>query len=344
MAPIPEGDYKVSVMVAWIILRSLSFSLETCDTDPDNNLPIRVQIATLFSYCLYLPFLFTGPYMPYLDFLKGLNAAPIPWTKMRVLKIGLQFLRYFFWMSVANFLLYHFYAHALHWSPQLVIRLNSWALAGLIYYLIIFFIIKYVVLYGIPGVFASIEGYEAPPTPKCVLILSRFSHIWRHFDAGLYKFMTRHIYYSWIANAGNHFIGRIQGTVLVFTFVYVWHGVTPQVLLWAAINCLGVVLEKSGDAIALMPAYQRLERLLSDSNRRRLYGLLSMGLLVPSVAALSIFLSSLENSATVGYRVFIEGFPQVTLSLMFFTYCIAHVGFEMHNWKVRRNFKFLKAK
>ena len=345
MNAIPEGDYKVSVMVAWIILRSISYSLETCDADPDNNLPISRQILTLFAYCLYLPFLFTGPYMPYVDFMTGLNAPYRPWSVGRVMETLLQFVRFSIWVIIANFLLYHFYAHAMHWSPQLVVRLNSWALAGFLYYLIVFFVIKYVVLYGMPGLFASIEGYEAPPPPKCVLIICRFSELWRKFDYGLYMFMTRHIYLPWVASSGRGYISKLQGTALVFTFVYVWHGVTPQVMLWSGINFLGILAEKSADDIAARPWYIRWEQsYLSSRMKRRYHALLSMCLLVPSVTALAIFLSSLDNASTIGYRVFVEGFPQVTVSVMFFMYCIAQISFEVHNWKVRRGDKAMKVK
>ena len=70
-----EGDYKVSVMVAWIILRSLSFSLEICDIDPHAHLPPAPLLITLLGYCLYLPFLCTGPYMPYTDFRAGVGVC-----------------------------------------------------------------------------------------------------------------------------------------------------------------------------------------------------------------------------------------------------------------------------
>lgn len=69
----PEWEYKISVMVAWIILRSLSFSLEVCDTDPDSSTPHSSLLITLLGYCLYLPFLCTGPYMPYTDFRAGVS-------------------------------------------------------------------------------------------------------------------------------------------------------------------------------------------------------------------------------------------------------------------------------
>ena len=345
MSSVAEGDYKVSVMIAWIILRSLSYSLETCDADPNNDLAVSKQLFTLFAYCLYLPFLFTGPYMPYVDFMTGLNAVYQPWTLNRAIATLLQLFRFGVWLTVANMLLHFFYGHALHWSPQIVVRLDSWALAGFIYFLIIFFIIKYVVLYGIPGQLAIIEGYSPPPPPKCVLILCRFSHVWRHFDAGLYMFMTRHIYWSWLKNTARRFVHKVQGIALVFTFVYVWHGVTPQVMAWSGINFLGVMCEKSADTLSTKPFYKRFEeKVFSRRMKRRFYAVLSALLLVPSAASLSIFLTSIENAFSVISRIFIEGFPNVALTFLFFCYCTAQISFEVYNWKLRKGDKSLKVK
>ncbi|KAA0201703.1 hypothetical protein HAZT_HAZT005238 [Hyalella azteca] len=345
MAPIAEGDYKVSVMVAWIILRSLSYALETCDADPENNLPLSRQLLTLFAYCLYLPFLFTGPYMPYVEFMTGLNASYIPWSLKRLGLLILQLGRFSLWALVANFLLHHFYAHSLHWSPQLVIRMDSWAMGGFLYFLICFFIIKYVVLYGFPGVIASIEGFNAPPPPKCVIFIWRFSQLWRDFDHGLYLFMTRHIYLPWVTGSARGLMTKLQGTALVFTFVYVWHGVNPQVMMWSGINFCGIIMENCTDSIAAKPAYHEWEtRVFSPTMRRRFHALLSVLLLMPSVIALSIFLTSLDNASTIGIRVFMTGFPVVTLTLTFFLYCLAQISIEMHSWKVRRGDKSVKVK
>lgn len=332
----PEGDYKVSVMVAWIILRSLSFSLEICDTDPYARLPPVPLLTTLLGYCLYLPFLCTGPYMPYTDFRAGLSEPYRTWSLRRVVWAGLQILRFLWWLVLTQFLLFHFYAHSLHFMPELVKKMSSWSLAGFVYFLTAFLQLKYVVLYGLPSVLARVEGYDPPRHPRCTLMTYRFSDVWRYFDHGLYRFMLKHIYIPWVG-ADNSLARQLQGTALVFTFVYVWHGVSAQIFWWAAINFLGVVVEKLADHVARLPQYRAWEdRWLRGAWRRRFLGLAAVGLYVPSLAALTIFLSNLENALTVTNRIFVTGFPQCTLSTFFFMFCLGQCSMELQNWKMRQ--------
>ncbi|XP_063605939.1 protein-cysteine N-palmitoyltransferase HHAT-like [Penaeus indicus] len=336
---IPEGDYKVSVMVAWIILRSLSFCLEVCDTDPEGVLSPLPLLTTLLGYCLYLPFVCTGPYMPFRDFQAGLLLPYKEWTLKRVLGMVLQIIRFLWWMGFTQALLFHFYAHSLHFTPELVRKMTSWSMAGFVYFLTAFLQLKYVVLYGLPSVIARVEGYDPPRHPRCTLMTYRFSDIWRYFDHGLYRFMLKHIYIPWVG-ADNSLIRQVQGTALVFTFVYVWHGVSTQVFWWATINFFGVFAEKLGDYISRMQAYETWEsRWFPGSWQRRLHGLVAVCLYVPSLAALTIFLSNLENAFAITTRIFISGFPECTLSTFFFMFCLGQCSMELQNWKIRQKDK-----
>ncbi|KAK3876202.1 hypothetical protein Pcinc_018982 [Petrolisthes cinctipes] len=332
---IPDGDYKVSVIMAWIILRSLSFSLEICDQDPDARRSPLPLLLTLFGYCLYLPFLCTGPYMPYSDFEAGLAEPYRTWSLRQVGWVCGQLIRFLWWMGFTQFLLCQFYAHSLQFTPELVRKMTSWSLAGFVYFLAAFLQLKYVVLYGLPSVLARAEGYLPPRHPRCTLMTYRFSDVWRYFDQGLYRFMLRYIYVPWVGEDNS--VGRqLQGTILVFTFVYVWHGVSSQVLWWAIINCMGVVTEKLADIVARSDLYRRWEaRWLPGAWSRRWHGLLAVCLYVPSLTALTIFLSNIDNAMTVGKRIFITGFPQSTLAMFWFMYCLGQVSMELHNWKIR---------
>lgn len=331
----PEWEYKISVMVAWIILRSLSFSLEVCDADPDGSAPHASLLITLLGYCLYLPFLCTGPYMPYTDFRAGLSEPYRGWTIRKLGWTVLQVLRFLLWMGLANFLLFHFYAHSLHYMPELVKRMNSWSMAGFVYFLAAFMLLKYVVLYGLPSVLARLEGYEPPSHPRCTLMTYRMSDVWREFDHGLYRFMLKHIYIPWVGTDTSLY-RQLQGTALVFTFVYVWHGVSAPIFWWSAINFFGVVVEKAGDSIARTPHFKAWEvRWLPGAWQRRFHGLLAVGLYVPSLASLTIFLSSLENAQTVTDRIFFSGFPQCTATMFFFMFCLGQCSMELQNWKMQ---------
>ncbi|KAG7172301.1 cysteine N-palmitoyltransferase HHAT-like [Homarus americanus] len=335
---------KLIIWLTWcclLILFNTQFfiNLEICDTDPEGQLRPLPLLTTLLGYCLYLPFLCTGPYMPFTDFQTGLAEPYRTWTLKRVAGVGLQVIRFLWWMGFTQFLLYQFYAPSLHFMPQLMKKMSSWSMAGFVYFLTAFLQLKYVVLYGLPSVLARVEGYDPPRHPRCTLMTYRFSDVWRYFDHGLYRFMLKHIYIPWVGSEPS-MVRQLQGTALVFTFVYVWHGVTTQIFWWATINFFGVVAEKIGDHISRMSAYEALEsRWLPGAWQRRFHGLLAVFLYVPSLTALVIFISNLDNAKAIGHRIFISGFPQCTLSIFFFMFCLGQCSMELQNWKIRQKIK-----
>ena len=67
--------------------------------------------------------------------------------------------------------------------------MDVWSAGGLGYCLGQFFMIKYVVMYGLPSRLAALDRVEAPPPPKCIGRIHLYSQMWRDFDRGLYNFM-----------------------------------------------------------------------------------------------------------------------------------------------------------
>ncbi|MPC34238.1 Protein-cysteine N-palmitoyltransferase HHAT [Portunus trituberculatus] len=187
----------------------------------------------------------------------------VPVLMFVVLLTRLKLLVWLAWCLILILFNTHFFTSqlvsvSLHFMPELVKKMSSWSLAGFVYFLSAFLQLKYVVLYGLPSVLARVEGYNPPRHPRCTLMTYRLSDVWRYFDHGLYRFMLKHIYIPWVG-ADNSLARQLQGTALVFTFVYVWHGVSAQIFWWAAINFLGVVVEKLADHIARLPQYRAWE-------------------------------------------------------------------------------------
>lgn len=76
---------------------------------------------------------------------------------------------------------------------QFIERLGGWTMNGLGYCMGQYFHLKYVVVYGITTSIARCENINAPPIPKCVARVHKYSDMWRHFDRGLYLFLTRYV-------------------------------------------------------------------------------------------------------------------------------------------------------
>lgn len=56
-----------------------------------------------------------------------------------------------------------------------------------------FFHIKYVIIFGVPRLFATIDGMRPPGPPICISRVSKYSQMWRYFDHGLYEFLKNQV-------------------------------------------------------------------------------------------------------------------------------------------------------
>lgn len=69
-----EREYTTSVIIAWIMLRCVSFCLITCDEDPERTKPDLPYLLDILSYSFYFPNFITGPYVPYKDYRAGVSS------------------------------------------------------------------------------------------------------------------------------------------------------------------------------------------------------------------------------------------------------------------------------
>ena len=53
--------------------------------------------------------------------------------------------------------------------------------------------------------------------------------------------------------------GSLLASTMCFSFVYLWHGLMPHVMLWSFLNYVGIVCETVSKAIWQTATYQRIE-------------------------------------------------------------------------------------
>ncbi|KZC09562.1 Protein-cysteine N-palmitoyltransferase Rasp [Dufourea novaeangliae] len=135
----------------------------------------------------------------------------------------------------------HFISHIIKLllNPMVFEVLNPWALYGLGYCMGQFFLIKYVVVYGLNHTLCAIDNIQAPSQPKCVARIYLYSDMWKYFDKGLYKFLVRYIYIPLLKSNFN----KVLASFLCFTFVFVWHGMQINIFIWAFLNFIGLNIE-----------------------------------------------------------------------------------------------------
>jgi len=222
-----------------------------------------------------------------------------------------------------------------------------WTLAGVGLSVGGFFNLKYVIFYGWPRPFVVEDGIDkAPPHPKCIYRIHRYSEMWRYFDNGLYLFLRKYIYQPIIGTqTGSGGAGRkIIGATSTFMFIYVWHGISNHVMLWSLFNYVAVMTEMFASALGKYPPYANLEkRFLTPRGQRRFHAVLGAPLFVGSVLANFYFFMGSEVGHYFVYRAF-TSWPIETPLVMLFAYAGAQFSIEVKNWELRHELNLEKLK
>lgn len=87
-----------------------------------------------------------------------------------------------------------------------------------------FFNLKYVVIFGLPAVFAHIDKMQPQDGPICIARVTLYSKIWRNFDRGLYTFFKRYIFIP-ICQPTFSLGRKLIGVFVSYAFVLIWHGI-----------------------------------------------------------------------------------------------------------------------
>jgi hypothetical protein len=113
------------------------------------------------------------------------------WSAARTLVYVSWSFKYLFWALVLELALHYFYSSALHFYPTLIVHFDGWALAGFGYSITCLFFLKYFVVFGCAQVLARFDQIHTPDPPKCTSRIHLASYLWRHFDRGLYLWLTK---------------------------------------------------------------------------------------------------------------------------------------------------------
>ncbi|XP_034237893.1 protein-cysteine N-palmitoyltransferase HHAT [Thrips palmi] len=295
-----EQQMALYVCFAWVQLRCMSFCLDWINSKPWSNAPLSQddhspQWLRLLSYTCYLPLMFLGPFVPYLDFENGINAdtTSCQSLKRRILKLVLNSSRFLGWMAITEYCLHFIYCNAIQLHHEALPYLDAWTLHGLAYCIGQFFLNKYVVIYGLMGTLSQFDSVSPPPVPRCIAHIAKYSDMWRHFDRGFYNFLRSYIYDPLVEGFPKKQHHLLLSTIC-FAFVYVWHGLSMNILIWSICNFLGIVLESVAHEVIKSKSYQHFESKLSMQNIRRWRAFMTGPLFIMSALTMFFFLGSME--------------------------------------------------
>lgn len=331
-----EG-YLTSVINAWINARCISFSLDRIWGEVPSDEGLIQSFLKLTAFCLYLPTGVMGPLITYKRFEESLHAQPRSVDKAWIVNAVFQSCRYLLWFAVTEASLFFFYQQLFSYYPNIVEKLDLWALCGMGYALGQFFQLKYVVMYGLSIHLARLDDIDAPPHPKCIGRISLYSDMWRHFDSGLYIFIQKYLYLPLLrCIGGSGVLARLLASIICFSFIYVWHGTHDFVLTWSILNFAGITCEALVKHLGRKQCFQDYENRLSPRGKRRLHALLASPLHIMSSLSNFYFFTGVTVANIFVRKVLVESWPKGFPILLFFMYTCAQTAIEIKNYEIKK--------
>ncbi|KAF7220242.1 protein-cysteine N-palmitoyltransferase HHAT isoform X3 [Nothobranchius furzeri] len=240
----------------------------------------------------------------------------------------LQSGRIILWWCLAEYMIHTMYIHLIQSNETYIEILPPWALGGFALAHVQFFYVKYLVLFGLPCMLATLDELVPPKLPRCVSIMYSFTGMWRHFDEGLYRWLIRYIYIP-LGGSRHGPLCKTLSTGLAFGFVCFWHGGHDYLRYWALMNWAGVLVEnglKSLFATACVRSV--IEHNFSTAMQRRCVALLSAFSTAMLILSNLVFLGGIHVGRIFWKRVFVQGWSTIAPPMLVFLYCFAQVGLE----------------
>ncbi|XP_063957652.1 protein-cysteine N-palmitoyltransferase HHAT-like isoform X2 [Lytechinus pictus] len=322
-----EDDLNMMIFtLAMCSLRHISFAYEFCHyhSMPVADRPADKQYWSILDFLLYiyyLPLFFGGPVLTYDKFSKQINLRIHMLNIVEWKHILKELFRYIFWAMFIETVLHFLYFPAFHQRQTLFNSLSVWAVGGLGLCQLLFFQMKYTVMYGLPRVHAMFDHINAPLPPVCTLGMYLFQDFWRYFDRGLHSLLVRCIYIP-LGGSRRGIIWQIMASICCFSFVCFWHGADEHLIYWALFNCVGLQTEVLIGKLAHWTCLNNmLLKYLSGGMYRRLIAIL----LTPNYMCLAlsnlIFLCGNRTSYSYYDLLVRQDWPNNCLATFFTFYC-----------------------
>ncbi|XP_045178562.2 protein-cysteine N-palmitoyltransferase HHAT-like [Mercenaria mercenaria] len=297
---------------------------------------VGYSFIDLLCYVFYLPLFFIGPILTF-DLFKDQMNAPLPQDTRGHLKLqSLHLLRFFFWAMFNEFLLHFLYFNALQNNTMVLKSVSLFTLMGIGYLHGQFFMVKYLVMFGLPGTIAKFDYLNPPDGPKCISYIYLYSDMWKFFDRGLYSFLKRYIY---VPCGGSQTGIRRQtiGSLLCFLYIFYWHGTEYDILLWVLLNFISVSLEKVGSVICSISIVKHIETdILSAAMVQRIHAFFSVPIFIMSCFSMFCFFGGKLVIYIFFERVILEGTVRSFAVLVILYYCSIQNAMEVNRWILRR--------
>lgn len=188
----------------------------------------------------------------------------------------------------------------------------------------VLFYAKYSVMYGFAISLAQFDGMATPGLPRYIGLVHWFSDMWKYFDAGLYEFLfkySRLIYnsiitityifqsryiYTALCGRSSSFRTKIACTAVIFSFVFLWHGMFTFVCVWAGLNFVVLLLENVGRSVCRVNR-PLIGQYLSEANQKRCAALLGSQLYILGALSNFVFFADTKAGEVFFWRTYWTG-------------------------------------
>lgn len=296
------------------MLQLLNVCITLC-RNPDRSLSTNF-VLNICEYLLYPMYSLTLIVL-YEDFENQINALRrrvmlnMWWpSNVNGQKLLFKAVRLLFWFIVIEIFLHYIYANAILQSAfTLITGLNNYEVACISYMAGIFFYLKYVIIFGLPSLFALIDGMAPPGPPVCISRISKYSQMWRYFDRGLYEFLKHQVYIPFMGDAKgiNLTIRRLIAMVGVFSFVIAWHGTKSNYLIWVTLSAAEIIMERIGMYVTTTQQWRNFSEIIGSANVVRITAMSMIFTIIPGLLGVFYFLSQVGTGDEIMRKLLLEG-------------------------------------
>ncbi|KAK6737076.1 hypothetical protein RB195_019649 [Necator americanus] len=264
------NPFLIYTFVSYSMLSYVSYCMDTINgvgRKQDDTLPKRY--LRMMFYTFYQPYLFSLITL-YADFERQIaarNTKPRDWKHCAFFAARIAL-----WWTVMEVALHFFYYDAILRNIHYASILPKNQLFSIALAIGIFFHMKYVVIFGVPSIFAKLDNMEPQPGPICISRVMLFSKVWREFDRGLYQFFKTYIFVP-ICEPTFSLPRKVTGVLVSYSFVLLWHGFYHHNIVWIVLNIISLILEMSAKSLYAIDGFRIWrEKTISDVNFRRIMG------------------------------------------------------------------------
>ncbi|KAF8374739.1 hhat-2 [Pristionchus pacificus] len=301
--------YREFNMYLYGAIKILNASIHLCR---NSDRPITAEyVQSIMHYMTYLPYSMTLIVL-YEEFTEQINTRSSSDDRPSAFDLKSNFLfgaRLFFWAIVFESLIHLIPVNALFASPFTIINgLNGYEMSSIAYVVGQYFHVKYVVIFGVPSLFARIDGMTPPPPPICISRVSRYSRMWRHFDAGLYSFLKNQVYVPLLTHPKlSSGFGRPLALISAFLVVVAWHGTQRHFVCWVTLSALELVIERIGVLVWDTASFQAFRQRIGELWLRRLIAFSMLATVIPGIFGVFFFLGNEGVGETIFIKVLLNG-------------------------------------